>query len=43
MATAGRTQETLDDIRETLPARQQAEHKAELDIYRRLVSAPGAV
>ena len=40
MATAKRTQETLDEIRETLSARQPAEHEAELDIYRRLVSAP---
>lgn len=40
MATAERTQESLDDIRETLLARQHAEHEAELDIYRRLVTAP---
>lgn len=40
MAAAERTQESLDEIRETLLSSQHAEHEAELDIYRRLVTAP---
>jgi hypothetical protein len=40
MSAAERTQESLDEIRETLLGRQKAEHEAELDIYRRLITAP---
>ncbi|WAX55104.1 hypothetical protein M6B22_11085 [Jatrophihabitans cynanchi] len=40
MDTAERTQQSLEQIRQTLLARQQAEHEDELDLYRRLVTAP---